>query len=219
MKLKTLSKSCRMDDTVDRNADLKREGEAASALVARIRAGDALAETELYQRYSRGLMVMLRIKTHGDVQLAEDIHQDVFQIVLERLRSTGIDDPRRLSGFIQSTGKNRLIGVLRRRQRRNTHADSELIEETVAEDEQQVGSVQAAQLREQVRELLGELSCDRDRALLTRYFLYQESKASICTALELSDLHFNRVLYRAKARFRAIVAQHDDISTDATSLG
>ena len=205
-----LSKSWQMG-TGDDNDGAQQDGEIARDLVARIGAGDRRAENELVARYSRPLMIMLRMRTNGDVPLAEDIHQDVFRIVIERLRAEGIDDPTRLAGFIQSTGRFQLIGRKRRQRRRNTHADSELIEETIAEDDDQVDNVYAAQMRERVRALLQELPNARDRALLTRYFLYQENKASICTALELSDLHFNRVLYRAKARFRALLEQQDDI--------
>ncbi|MEL7538502.1 MAG: hypothetical protein AAFZ58_03895 [Pseudomonadota bacterium] len=200
-----LSKSWRMDETP--NDERANDGELARQLVARIRAGDRQAENELVARYSRPLMIMLKVRTNGDIPLAEDIHQDVFRIVIERLRGDGIDDPTRLAGFIQSTGKFQVIGRKRRQRRRNTYADSELIEETVSNSTEHVDDIYSEQMRDAVRALLSELPNDRDRALLTRYFLYQESKASICNALELSDLHFNRVLYRAKARFRALVEE------------
>ncbi|MEM1261160.1 MAG: sigma-70 family RNA polymerase sigma factor [Pseudomonadota bacterium] len=205
-----LSKFCQMDES-EPKTDLAEEGRRAAALAERIRAGDRRAENELVARYSRPLMIMLRARTNGDLALAEDIHQDVFRIVIERLRGEGIDDPTRLGGYIQSTGKFQIIGRKRRQKRRNTHADSELIEETIAEDDEQMDSVYSDQMRIAVRDLLKELPNDRDRALLTRFYLYQESKASICTALELSDLHFNRVLYRAKARFRALLEKRAEL--------
>ncbi|MEM8981629.1 MAG: sigma-70 family RNA polymerase sigma factor [Pseudomonadota bacterium] len=205
-----LSKFWRMDESKPKT-DLAEEGRRAAALAERIRAGDRRAENELVARYSRPLMIMLRARTNGDLALAEDIHQDVFRIVIERLRGEGIDDPTRLGGYIQSTGKFQIIGRKRRQKRRNTHADSELIEETIAEDDEQMDSVYSDQMRIAVRDLLKELPNDRDRALLTRFYLYQESKASICAALELSDLHFNRVLYRAKARFRALLEKRAEL--------
>lgn len=181
----------------------------AASLVARIRAEDRAAEEALVARYSRGLLFMLKRRCQ-DLQLAEDLHQEVFCIVIERLRERGIDDPTKLAGFIQNTGRNLLIGRIRRRQRRQTYADSDAIE--AAGDDNytsQEAGTHAAQLGEIVRRMLAELSSDRDRAILTRFYLHQEDKAVICAALDLTDLHFNRVLYRAKKRFRALIEASD----------
>lgn len=192
------------------------EAEAASQLAERIGNGERAAEGELYARYSRGVMYMLKRRTNGDLQLAEDVHQEAFRIVIERLRDRGINDGRRLAGFLHSTGKNVLIGILRRRQRRNTHADSDLIEATSLEEFTPLDATIRAQMALHIRELLQELSSERDRALLTRFYLQQEDKQSICRALDLSDLHFNRVLYRAKNRFRALIENSD--TTGETDL-
>ncbi len=195
-----------MDDTGDKAEGIaSEEAEIATLLVERIRSGDAEAETALFERYSRGLLFMLKRRTNGDEQLAEDVHQDTFRIVLERLRDGGIDDPSKLAGYIHSTGKNVLIGILRRRQRRKTYADSELIDTTASEAGTQFDAAKLDELAGHIRELLQQLNSDRDRAILTRFYLHQEDKESICSALELSDLHFNRVLYRAKQRFRTII--------------
>ena len=207
-----LSKSCQMGADSEK-ADVA-DGEISRDLVARIGAGDRGAEAELVTRYSKPLMLMLRVRTRGDIALAEDIHQDVFRIVIERLRGDGIDEPERVGAFIHSTGRFQLIGRQRRRNRRNTYADSELIDETITDDVTPVGEdIDLDRKRAAVRMMLQELPNDRDRALLTRFYLYEESKASICAALELSDLHFNRVLYRAKGRFRKVLEQDEDFQT------
>lgn len=185
------------------------EQRVAVAIAQRIADGDGSAEQELVERYSRPLLFMLRRRC-GDPELANDIHQDVFRIVIERLRDNSIKDPARIAGFIQSTGRNLLIGVIRRRQRRQTYADSDAI--ALASDEQstnQVGEIIAEQTAVHIRTLLDELGSDRDRAILTRFYLKQEDKESICRGLELSDLHFNRVLYRAKKRFRELLERSD----------
>lgn len=185
------------------------EATVAAALAARIGAGDRGAEGELVERYSRPLLFMLRRRC-GEPELADDLHQDVFRVVIERLRGEGIKDPSRLAGFIQSTGRNLLIGVIRRRQRRQTYADTDSVSQaadTTSTD--QVAATDTKQTNQHLRVLLGELSSDRDRAILTRFYLLQEDKASICRQLDLTDLHFNRVLYRAKKRFRELLESHD----------
>ncbi|MEO0366438.1 MAG: sigma-70 family RNA polymerase sigma factor [Pseudomonadota bacterium] len=181
------------------------EGTVARALAERIADGDRSAEQELVVRYSRPLLYMLRRRA-GDADLAEDLHQDVFRVVIERLRDRGINEPEKLAGFIQSTGRNLLIGEIRRSQRRRTYTDSDAIDasaDTVSST--QFSETNDAQEATAVRELLDELRPERDRAILIRFYLQQEDKASICSALDLTDLHFNRVLYRAKKRFRALL--------------
>ena len=183
------------------------EASIALGLTQRIAAGDRTAEAELVERYSRPLLFMLRRRA-ADPALAEDLHQDVFRVVIERLRDRGIKEPTKLAGFIQSTGRNLLIGELRRAARRRTYADSDTVEIAVdpdADPDAQFAATDQAEVAEAVRRLLDELRPERDRALLIRFYLRQEDKANICAALGLTDLHFNRVLYRAKRRFRQLL--------------
>jgi RNA polymerase sigma-70 factor, ECF subfamily len=52
-----------------------------------------------------------------------------------------------------------------------------------------------------VRRLLQEMS-ERDRQILYRFYIAEEDKDRICADLQLSSLHFNRVLHRARERYR-----------------
>ncbi len=95
------------------------ETRIAASLVARIAAGDAAAETEMLERYSCGLLLMLRRMT-GRPDLADDLHQDTFQMVLERLRGKGLAKPERLAGFLNRTARNLFIADYRKKARRQT---------------------------------------------------------------------------------------------------
>ncbi len=207
-----LSKYCRMKSSDDKNDEC--EASVATALVDSIGAGDRTAEARLFERYQRGLGFFLRRETRGDIDLAEDIAQDTFRIVLERLRKDGIDNPERLAGYIHSTARYVLIGWQRKQGRRNTHADTEQVERTADQTSGQANEINQQQTAVLLRSLLKELPTDRDRAILTRFYLHQEDKASICAALELSDLHFNRVLYRAKQRFRTLLEDSDQFDQE-----
>jgi RNA polymerase sigma-70 factor (ECF subfamily) len=55
-----------------------------------------------------------------------------------------------------------------------------------------------------VRRVLAELKNDRDREILSRYYIADQDKEDICRDLDLSDLHFNRVLFRARQRYREL---------------
>ena len=45
----------------------------------------------------------------------------------------------------------------------------------------------------------------RDREILRRFYVEDQDKEDICRALNLDSLHFNRVLFRAKKRFRKLL--------------
>ncbi|HET9037640.1 MAG TPA: hypothetical protein VFN45_15620, partial [Myxococcaceae bacterium] len=55
-----------------------------------------------------------------------------------------------------------------------------------------------------VRQVLEELPVERDRDLLRRYYLGQESKETLQADHGLSSLQFNRVLHRARRRFQEL---------------
>jgi RNA polymerase sigma-70 factor (ECF subfamily) len=173
-------------------------------LVQRISAGDTNAEAELIQRFSRPLLTMLEMRT-GDRQRAEDVHQETFCIVLERLRSTGLDDPRRISAFLHRTAINVLIGEYRKDVRRRTETDTDLIERFGDSETDQLRALIRQESDQAVRAALQDLTNPRDKEVLYRFYILQEEKAAICAALKLSTAHFDRVISRARKRFRHFI--------------
>ena len=182
------------------------EGCSPEALVDRIRNGDPAAETELVRRFSRPLMTMLRHRT-GDIQHAEDLHQDTFVVVLQRLRAGGIEDPARLSAFLHKTALNLLIGDYRKQSRRKTHADTDLVQREADHDSDQLGNLIRAESDRAVRAMIQELPNPRDRELLYRFYILQQEKPIVCQALGLSTEHFDRVISRARGRFRQLISE------------
>lgn len=181
------------------------ETRAAADLVRRIAAGDRAAESELVARYSRGVLFLLQ-RIAKDPDLAEDLHQETFVVVLGRLRGAGLDQPERLAGFIRATARNLFTGDYRKTVRRRTDSDSERVERTVVEERRsQLRRVLGQERARAVRQALGELRTDRDRQILYRFYLLDEAKETLCAELGLSDLHFNRVLHRARQRLGQIL--------------
>jgi DNA-directed RNA polymerase specialized sigma24 family protein len=55
-----------------------------------------------------------------------------------------------------------------------------------------------------VRQVIEELGTSRDREILLRFYIAEEDKERISADFGLSSLQFNRVLHRARERYREI---------------
>jgi RNA polymerase sigma-70 factor (ECF subfamily) len=55
-----------------------------------------------------------------------------------------------------------------------------------------------------VRAVLGDLPTERDRQILFRFYIAEDDKERICRDLGLTHEHFNRVLFRARERYREL---------------
>lgn len=182
----------------------KGDDSALADMVMRIQAGDPEAEAIFVERFSRGLRAYAR-RLGCAPDLADDLHQETFRVALERLRGRGIDDPEALPGFLRGIARNQLLNLRRKVARRRTDADDAAI--TAVEDpgEGQLHRLLQNEAAGLVRRLLADLEPPRDREILYRFYIAEDRKEAICKDYELSSLHFNRVLYRARGRFRQLV--------------
>lgn len=55
-----------------------------------------------------------------------------------------------------------------------------------------------------MRQVIQELGTSRDRDILLRFYIAEEDKDRISADFGLSSLQFNRVLHRARQRYREI---------------
>ncbi len=181
------------------------ETEMAADLVSRSGAGNARAEAELAARYSDGLKYF-RTSRSGDVALAEDLTQDTLGIALVKLRDQSIGEPEKLSGYLHGIANRLLMAHRKKTARRATDLDTPGIEETVADDDaSQYGAFSSEETGRIVRQLLDQLPVARDKEILFRLYVDQHDREEICADLELTSAHFNRVLFRAKQRFRKLL--------------
>ncbi len=178
------------------------EAGQSGELVARILSGEKAAESELVQRYSRGVLIILHRAT-GDQSVSEDLSQETFQLTLEKIRGGEVREPEKLSGFICSLARNLATDHYRRSRRSEQVDDPEAVEMIAATAPSQLDRVLQAEKSRRVRQLLRELS-ERDREILRRFYIEEEDKDQICADLGLSSLHFNRVLHRARERYREL---------------
>jgi len=175
------------------------EPSASEVLVDRIRAGDAAAESDLVSRYARGVRMIVSRGTR-DRSIVDDLCQDTFRIAIEKIRLGDVRDAKRLSGFICSLARNLTIEHFRRSRRGNVVAPIDESDPAPSQLELLLAEEQATI----ARKVLSELGSDRDRQILFRFYVADETKARICTEFGLSSLHFNRVLFRARERYREL---------------
>lgn len=172
----------------------------SAALVTRIQAGDRAAEAELVERYGRGVAVVLRQATRGR-EVAEDLYQETFRLALEKIRRRELREPGKLPAFLGGLARN-LARDLARRDLRRSHEGGETLYQVPDPAPDQLGRLLRRERAALVRDLLDELPVARDRELLLRVYLSGDDKQTICAELGLSDLHFNRVLFRARQRYK-----------------
>ena len=53
--------------------------------------------------------------------------------------------------------------------------------------------------------VIREMSSQRDRAILVRFYLDEEDKETLCRDLGLSPLQFDKILHRARGRLRKLL--------------
>jgi RNA polymerase sigma-70 factor, ECF subfamily len=179
------------------------EAADTAGLVRRIQAGDRQAEEELVARYARGISVVLR-RVVEDRSALEDLRQETFRLALVKIRDGELRDPARLSGFVCGVARNLAIEHLRRASRARADRPVDSIGEPAHPQATPLEALLERESARRVRQVLAELGTERDRQLLYRFYIAEEPKGSICADLGLDSLQFNRVLFRARARYREL---------------
>jgi RNA polymerase sigma-70 factor (ECF subfamily) len=164
-----------------------------------------------------GLRAQLtRVTRNADV--AADLLQDAIVTALQKLRSGEIEHRAQLDGYVYRVALNHFRNY--RRKDKSTVSDSEgasTLEDTGAEA-RPVKSIQTEQWAGLVRRVLREMSSARDREVLVRFYLKEEERSALCHSLGLTDLQFNRVIFRARERFRELLEHAGFGKSDLFSL-
>jgi RNA polymerase sigma factor (sigma-70 family) len=168
-------------------------------LVGRIRDGRTDGMAELYQLFSKGIRFYL-CRQLGPQEIDDKVH-DTFVVVVQAIRKGELREPQRLMGFVRTIVRRQVAAHIDRvvhSRREQTELDSGA---RVADPR---GNPEEAAIFEQrnmlIRQVLGELS-RRDREILTRFYLREESQQQICQEMSLSETQFRLLKSRAKARF------------------
>jgi RNA polymerase sigma-70 factor (ECF subfamily) len=177
----------------------------------------ARCESELVERYSRGLRYLLARRI-GDDERARDLLQETFCIAIAKLREIELEQPERLAGYLRGIAIRVAMNAGRRHKREPIALDSSDIAAIPDDERRPSQQVARDETQSAVRKILQSMPVERDRDLLTRFYVYDQDKQEICRELGLNSLHFNRVLFRAKNRFKKLLEESADVA-DLTPSG
>ena len=146
-------------------------------------------------------LILRRVR---DPELAADILQDAAVTTLEKLRNGEIAHPENLGGYLYRVALNHLRN--HRRKDRSAISSADALDELPAsENDAAWDDVRGRQWATAARRMLEEMPLARDRDMLVRFYLDDEDRETICRELGLSEEHFNRVIFRARNRFRELI--------------
>jgi RNA polymerase sigma-70 factor, ECF subfamily len=158
-------------------------------------------------------LILRRVR---DPEVAADILQDAAVTTLEKLRSGEIAHPENVGGFLYRVALNHLRN--HRRKDRSGQSSAEALNELASPGDTEWEQVARPQWAQAARRMLEEMPAARDREVLVRFYLNDEEKQQICRELSLSEEHFNRVIYRARSRFRALIERRGFWKADLLAL-
>ena len=180
--------------------------ETPALLATAIHQGDKRAETVLYERYYKPTLYLLERKTRNPEQ-AQDLCHEAFCILLERLRNQPLSAPEKLAAFLHHVAMNLHIADIRKADRRKTHADQELVGRVADTTQNQYRQLLRDRSGAAVRLLIDAMDNQRDRRLLHGLYIEEKDKDELCAELDLTQRHFDKVLFRAKQRFKEFVLE------------
>lgn len=180
-----------------------RRASDACALATRIRAGDRSAEAEMVSRFGPGVAATLRRATRRRT-LAEDLYQDAFRLAIAKIRGGELREPAKLPGFLCHLARNLAVGHFRRQRSQDGPAEDHSFPDPGPSP---LDRLLAAEKAAHVHEILAGLGSERDRKLLFLLYIREEDRKRVCELMDLTPLHFNRVLFRARQRYRELFAQ------------
>lgn len=168
-------------------------------LVERIRRRDEAGMEELYGIFAKGIRFFL-CRQLGPQELDDKVH-DTFLIVVQAVQRGDLREPERLMGFVRTIVRRQVAAYIDEMvHSRREEMDIELggrVPDRRSNPEQSLAFRQRVDL---MKSVLGELS-EKDREILTRFYLHEQTQEQICDDMDLSETQFRLLKSRAKHRF------------------
>ena len=172
------------------------------SLVAQVQAGEDAGMEKLYKLFSRGIRYYL-CRQLGPQELEDKVH-DTFLIVVNAIRRGDLREPERLMGFVRTVVRRQVAAYIE--QAVHNRREQTDLESGVAVVDRKQDPEKAAMVRQRadlMKSVLDSLSV-RDREILVRFYLQEESQEQICEEMSLTETQFRLLKSRAKAKFGEI---------------
>jgi len=154
---------------------------------------------ELYQIFSKGVRFFL-YRQLGPKDLEDKVH-DVFLIVAQSIQKGDLREPERLMGYVRTVVRRQVAAHIEDAvQSRKNHTD---LEGTLVLSDRRPDPERGAIEREKqelAMRILNSIN-KRDREVLIRFYLDEQSPEEIYRAMNLTETQFRLIKSRAKARF------------------
>jgi len=184
--------------------------------VQRLRDGDPSTESHFVRYFRQLLRIKLRSRLAA-LDAIDDLEQETFIRVLRALRSQGgIRQPERLGAFVNSVCNHVVLEFYRASARSLPINDSHL--EAADKTLNVEGLAISKEDQEHVRKILAAMPT-RDRDLLRAVFLEERDKNQVCRQFGVDRNYLRVLLYRAKERFRVLLARETEEPRDMPKLG
>ena len=173
-----------------------------SELVERIRLCEPGAMEELYRIFATGVRFYL-CRQLGPQDLDDRVH-DAFLTIAQSIQRGDLRNPDRLMGYIRTVVRRQVAAEIDSIVQRRRNCTTAEIGFALADrhPNPEGAAIQRQQTEMALRVLRG--IPERDREVLVRFYLKEQSAEEICTDLDLTDTQFRLIKSRAKARFGAL---------------
>jgi len=170
-----------------------------SRLVDRIQAGDPAGMEQLYAVFVKGVRFFLW-RQLGPQDLDDKVH-DVFLIITQSIKRGELRDPERLMGYVRTVVRRQVAAHIDSavHARRNHQSLDPSLTLSDHQPDPERRAIEKENQDVALRMLAGLPK--RDREVLIRFYLQEQSAEEICRDLNLTETQFRLIKSRAKARY------------------
>jgi RNA polymerase sigma factor (sigma-70 family) len=154
---------------------------------------------DLYRIFHKGIRFQL-FRRLGPQDVDDRVH-DIFLTITQSIRKGELREPDRLTGYVRTIVRRQIAMLINGAiQTRRTYTDLDSLGALSDRRPNPEHSAIAQEHFELAARILQSLS-RRDRDVLIRFYLREQSSGQICCEMKLTETQFRLIKSRAKARF------------------
>ena len=173
-------------------------------LIARIYQDDDEALILLTQKYYQWLLVIVQIR-FPQSQFHEDVVHDTFLTAVDAIKQKKIKDAKKFKSFLRSCAINIAHEYYRKDKRYQSDVSNEWLDQLESTTSDLFEQYDFDKKKLLAQKMLECMTMERDQLILKYHYFEGWKKADVCQQLDLSPDQFDKVIYRAKLRLKALV--------------